>query len=154
MTADRELKAEVTVAASPEKVWATITDLKQMSDWSPELLSMLPLKRGGLRQNQWYVGINRRKGVIWPTRNVVAILEPGKTLAWDTKTSGARWIFEIAPEGAGTRLTQRRPVPKRLTLSGRLFAKGFLGGKEEHADELEVGMSRTLDGIKASVEKG
>jgi len=153
VTANRELKAEVTVAASPDKVWATITDLKQLAKDSPELLAMWPLKRGGLRQNQWYVGINRRKGVIWPTRNVVAILDPGKTLAWDTKTSGARWIFELAADGSGTRLVQRRPVPRKLTVLGRVFATGFLGGREEHADELETGMSRTLEGIKAAAER-
>ena len=32
-----------------------------MPDWSPELMKMMPLKRGGLRMNQWYLGINRRK---------------------------------------------------------------------------------------------
>jgi hypothetical protein len=152
MTADRELVAEVTVAATPEQVWAAVTDLKRMPDWSPELVSMLPLKRGGLRQNQWYLGINRRKAIVWPTRNVVAVLDPGKTLAWDTTTSGSRWIFELTPEGNGTRLTQRRPVPKRLTRIGSLVAQTLLGGKEEHADELEEGMRRTLAGIKAAVE--
>ena len=77
---------------------------------------------------------------MWPTRNVVAVLDPGSTLAWDTKTSGARWIFELKPEGAGTRLIQRRPIPQRRTMVGRVFAIGFLGGKEEHDDELEAGM--------------
>lgn len=152
-SADRELRAEVTVAASLDKVWATIVDLKQMPDWSPELVSMLPLKRGGLREGQWYVGINRRKGVVWPSRNVVAAVDPGRTLAWDTKTSGARWIFELAPEGTGTRLTQRRPVPKRLTGLSKVFAATLLGGTEEHADELEAGMTQTLQAIKAAAER-
>ena len=152
MNAERELKAEIVLAASPEKVWATITDFKELAKDSPELLTMFPLKTGGLRHNQWYVGINRRKGVVWPTRNVVAVLDPGRTLAWDTKTSGARWIFELKPEGAGTRLIQRRPIPQRRTMVGRVFAMGFLGGKEEHDDELEAGMLRTLEGIKASLD--
>jgi uncharacterized protein YndB with AHSA1/START domain len=153
MTADRELHAEVTIDATPDKVWATLTDLGQMADWSPELVAMLPLKRGGLRQNQWYVGINRRKVVVWPTRNVVSAFEPGRTLAWDTKTSGARWIYELTPDGDGTRLTQRRPVPKQLTGLSKIFAAGFLGGVDQHADELEDGMRTTLQRIKAAVER-
>ena len=152
MNADRELRAEVVVDASPERVWAAVTDLKELAKDSPELVTMLPLKRGGLREKQWYLGINRRKGIVWPTRNVVVTLDPPRTLAWDTKTSGSRWVFELAPEGTGTRLTQRRPVPDRLTVLGKVFATGFLGGKEEHADELEDGMRRTLEGIKATVE--
>jgi uncharacterized protein YndB with AHSA1/START domain len=152
MSADRELQAETTIKASPDRVWKLLTSLDRMPEWSPELVKMLPLKPGGLRVGQWYVGINRRKGMVWPTRNVVAVLEPGKTLAWDTKTSGARWIFELAPEGEGTRLAQRRPVPTRLTLVSKAFAPAVLGGSDAHADELEDGMRTTLARIKATLE--
>jgi uncharacterized protein YndB with AHSA1/START domain len=152
VTADRELRAQVDVAASPERVWQVLTDLRRMPDWSPELVRMVPLKRGGLRQGHWYLGLNRRKAIVWPTRNVVATLEPGRVLAWDTKTSGARWIFEVDPEGEGTRLVQRRQVPARLTVLSKVFAAAALGGQEEHADELEQGMRTTLERIKAAVE--
>ncbi|MCB0896562.1 MAG: SRPBCC family protein [Nocardioidaceae bacterium] len=47
--ADRELRAETEVAAPPERVWALLTDLSNLPDWSPELVRMVPLKRGGLR---------------------------------------------------------------------------------------------------------
>ena len=55
-----------------------LTDVRRMPDWSPELVRMMPLKRGGLRLGQWYLGINRRKAVVWPTRSVVAGVEPGR----------------------------------------------------------------------------
>lgn len=150
--ADRELRAEATIAAAPDRVWAVLTDLSRMPEWSPELLKMLPLKRGGLREGQWYVGLNRRKAVVWPTRNVVASYEPGRVLAWDTTSSGARWIFELAGEGDGTRVVHRRPVPKGLTGLGKVFAKTLLGGSTSHADELEAGMRTTLARLKAAVE--
>ena len=152
MTSDRELRAETTIDASPDAVWSALTGLSRMPDWSPELVRMLPLKRGGLRVGQWYVGINRRKGVVWPTRNVVVTLEQGKTLAWDTRTSGSRWVYELHPEGAGTRVVHRRPVPGKLTFVSKVFAAGFLGGGESHADELEAGMAQTLAHLKAAVE--
>jgi len=152
VSADRELRAETVIDASPEKVWDTLGDLRRMGEWSPELLKMVPLKRGGLRAGQWYLGVNRRKAVIWPSRNVVAILDPGTRLAWDTKTSGARWIYELEPEGSGTRVVHRRPVPKRLTVLSRAFAPLFLGGNDEHADELEAGMAQTLARLKAAAE--
>ena len=150
--AARELRAETTIGAPPERVWAALTDLSRLPDWSPELLRMLPLKPGGLKVGQQYLGLNRRKAVVWPTRSVVAVLEPGRTLAWDTKSSGARWIYELSPDGAGTRVVHRRPVPQRLTLLSRLFAPVALGGSDGHADELEQGMSRTLARLKAAVE--
>ncbi|UFN45938.1 SRPBCC family protein [Nocardioides okcheonensis] len=152
-SADRELRAERLVAAPPSVVWAALTDLTRMPDWSPELVRMVALRPGGLRVGQQYLGINRRKGVVWPTRSVVAVLEEGVTLAWDTRTSGSRWIYELVPEGHGTRVVHRRPVPRRLTRSGRVFAALALGGAGPHAGELEAGMARTLAGLAAAVER-
>lgn len=149
--ADRELRVEDVVEAPPEQVWALLTDFSRMPDWSPELVRMLPLKPGGLRVGQWYLGVNRRKAVVWPTRSVVAAVEPGRRLVWDTKSSGARWIWELAPEGSGTRVVHRRPVPRKLTGLSHLFASAFLGGVDGHADELESGMARTVARLKSAV---
>lgn len=150
--AARELRAETTIAAPPPQVWAALTDLRNMPRWSTELLTMVPLKPGGLKVGQQYLGLNRRKAVVWPTRSVVAELVPEKVLAWDTKSSGARWIYELSPDGEGTRVVQRRPVPKRITLMSRLFAPLALGGSDEHAAELESHMATTLERMKATVE--
>ena len=148
----RELYAETTVAAPPGRVWSLLTDLGRMPEWSPELVRMVALKPGGLRAGQWYLGINRRKLVVWPTRSVVAVLDPGHVLAWDTKSSGARWIWEISPDPAGTKVVHRRPVPDGVTLLSKVFAPAFLGGNDEHADELEAGMARTVAALKAAAE--
>lgn len=148
---DRELRAELTVRAPAAVVWRHLVDLRRMSAWSPELVAMLPLKPGGLRPGQWYLGVNRRKGVVWPTRNVVAVLDPGRRLAWDTTSSGARWIWQLEPDGDVTRVSLRRPVPRRLTRVSKLFASVFLGGTHGHADELEDGMRTTLERFAESV---
>jgi uncharacterized protein YndB with AHSA1/START domain len=140
------------VNAPPEQVWDLLTDFDRLPEWSPELLKMVPLKRGGLRLGQWYLGVNRRKAVVWPTRSVVAELVPGRTIAWDTKSSGARWVWEVAPAGESTHVVHRRPVPARLTLGSKVFAGAFLGGSAGHADELEEGMARTVARLKAAAE--
>jgi uncharacterized protein YndB with AHSA1/START domain len=126
--ADRELRAETMVEATPERVWELLTDFARMADWSPEMVRMLPLKPGGLRVGQWYLGINRRKAVVWPTRSVVAAVEPGRRLVWDTRSSGAQWIWELESADGGTRVVHRRPVPRTLTALSRAFAPVFLGG--------------------------
>ena len=150
--AARELYAEATVAAPPTKVWDLLTDLSRMPEWSPELVRMVPLKPGGLRVGQWYLGINRRKAFVWPTRNVLSVLEPGRTLAWDTTSSGARWIWELSPDPAGTRVVHRRPVPRGISRASAVVAPLLLGGSEEHADELEAGMRLTVERLKAAAE--
>lgn len=150
--AARELRAEALIDAPTEQVWAQLTDLAQLSRWSPETVRMIPLKRGGLRTGQWYLGINRRKGVVWPTRSVVADVVPGRRLVWDTTSSGAQWIWELEPADGATQVVHRRPVPSGNTLMSKVFASAFLGGGVEHADELEAGMATTVAGLKAAVE--
>lgn len=152
---DRELRAEAVVSAPPASVWALLTDLARMPAWSPELVRMVPLKPGGLRLGQWYLGLNRRGPAVWPTRNVVDELVPGRTLGWLTTSSGARWVWELSPEGPGgraTRVVHRRPVPRRLTAVSKVFAPLALGGSAAHADELERGMARTVERLKAAAE--
>lgn len=153
MSSTRELSASVTIDASPEAVWAVLTDFSRMQEWSPETVRMIPVGRGSdVRVGRWYLGINKRGLVVWPTRNRLAEYEPPRTLAWDTVDSGARWIYELTQSGTGTLLTERRPAPRDLTGLSKAFAKLFLGGVDAHADELEDGMCETLIRIKAGVE--
>jgi hypothetical protein len=79
--ADRELHAEVRIAASADTVWRVLADVRAWPRRSPELRAMLPLKPGGLRVGQWYIGVNRRRGVLWPTRDVVVEATPGRCLS-------------------------------------------------------------------------
>jgi uncharacterized protein YndB with AHSA1/START domain len=150
---DRELRAEVVVRATPHRVWQVLTDFDRMPEWSPELVRMVPLKRGGLRLGQWYLGLNRRGAVAWPTRSVVCRLEPGREVGWDTRSSGATWIYRLEQVGdGGTRLSLARPVPRKPPVVARLFAGALLGGVGAHDDELEAGMATTLERLKAAVE--
>jgi hypothetical protein len=149
---DRELHASAYAAAPVEEVWAVLSDVRRMPELSPELVRMVALRPGGLRVGQQYLGVNRRGVVVWPTRNVVADLDPGRLLAWDTPTSGARWVWELAAEGTGTRIVHRRPLVRRTPWVSRQFATAFLGGVAGHADELEEGMAVSAARLARLVE--
>lgn len=153
MSADvaRELRAESVLQASPRQVWQLLGDLSRMPRWSPETVRMVPLKRGGRRVGQWYLGINRRGAVWWPTRSVLTELEPERRIAWHTTSSGAHWIWELEPVEDGCRVVHRRPV-SRVPRTARVFAATFLGGLPHHVDDLERDMQVTVDRLKQAVE--
>ena len=151
-SAARELRASAHVAATPAEVWAVLGDVRRMPSLSAELVRMVPLKPGGLRRGQWYLGINRRGYVAWPTRNVVTDVVPQRLLAWDTPSSGARWVWELQPAGTGTLVTHRRPVPRRLTYLARAWARLFLGGIASHVDDLESDMALSVARLKGAAE--
>ena len=152
--ADRELRVEALVHATPAQVWSVLSDLARMPELSHEVVWMVPLKPGGLRVGQWYLGVNRRRYVVWRTRSVVSALEPGRLVAWDTRSSGARWIWQIEPVADETLVIHRRPVPRRLTLVSRLFTAAFLRGPVGHTDDLELDMAGSVQRLKEAVESG
>ncbi|WP_420099562.1 SRPBCC family protein [Corynebacterium sp.] len=149
----RELRSSVTINVPARDVWSVITDFRNLAAASPELVTMVPILPGGLREGQNYIGINRRKAVVWPTRSRICTIAPERELSWDTVTSGARWVYELRDTDGGTELTLRRPVPGKLTGAGNFFARFLLGGADGHADELEQGIRHTLDVLKQRAEK-
>ncbi|WP_084350640.1 SRPBCC family protein [Millisia brevis] len=150
----RRMVAEVVIDASPEQVWTVLTDLRVLADASPELVTMVPLRPGGLRAGQRYVGINRRGVVFWPTLNRVDVVEAPQQLVWTTTTSASQWGFTLEPQGSGTRVVQTRTTSKPLGGFSALFSKVLLGGVGSHADELEDGMGTTLDHLRVVAEVG
>jgi uncharacterized protein YndB with AHSA1/START domain len=147
------ISASVDVAAGPEAVWAVVSDVTRMPEWSPELRRLFVL--GGAKQprvGMTLLGINRRGFVAWPTTSKLTRFEPGRAVAWKTRESGATWTYELEPTEGGTRLTGRRDLPK-FTL-GTTVLGPIIGGAEGHDRELAEGIRSTLERIKATVEAG
>jgi uncharacterized protein YndB with AHSA1/START domain len=147
------ISAAVDVAAPPEAVWAVVSDVTRMPEWSPELRRLYVL--GGAKEprvGMTLLGINRRGWVAWPTTSRVTRFEPGRAVAWKTRESGATWTYELEPSGTGTRLTGRRDLPKFTV--GTTVLGPIIGGAEGHDRELADGIRVTLDQIKAAVEAG
>lgn len=144
------LSASVEVAASPEQVWEVVSDVRRMSEWSPECRRIVVLGSPKQGVGTTFLGINRRGWAAWPTTSKVVRHEPARAIAWRTRESGATWTYELAPSGTGTRLTGRRELPA-YTLGTRLMAP-LIGGARGHDEELADGIRTTLERIRAGVE--
>ena len=141
----------VHVDAPPEVVWAAVSDVTRMGEWSPECRKVVLLGGGPVKVGSRMVGINRRGVVVWPTLSTVIRLEPGRALAWETRESAATWTYELEPKDAGTRLTARRELDGYSLLTR--VGGPLIGGAAGHDQELAAGIRTTLRRMKTVVER-
>jgi hypothetical protein len=150
-------EASVDIAATPDQVWALVSDLSAMRRASPELVGtwLFGRPRVGCRG----INLNRRKAFVWPTVTRITRWKPPSldagrgALAFHVWPTDVEWSYELEPNGSGTRVTERRSAlvdPSRIV---RLTANLALGGAGSHDTELLAGMHRTLDYYRRELER-
>ena len=152
------LEATVEVAAPPERVWALVSDLPRLAEWSPQVVRTF--LRGGrpVRQGSRMVNLNRRGLLVWPTQARVVRYDAGRAVAFKVRENGTTWSFALEPvdlaDGTtGTRVVQRREAPDGITDLSRRLTDRFLGGQVSFQAELVQGMRQTLARIKDEAER-
>ncbi|HET9859262.1 MAG TPA: SRPBCC family protein [Nocardioidaceae bacterium] len=145
------ITASIDVAAPPETVWAAVSDVRRMSEWSPECRRIFVVGSPSAGAGTRLLGINKRGRAVWPTWSRVVRFEPGRAVAWKVRESGATWTYEVEPTETGTRLTGRRDLDAFSPLT-RLAAP-LIGGATGHDRELTDGIRTTLERIKTAVEQ-
>jgi uncharacterized protein YndB with AHSA1/START domain len=147
------MEESIEIDASPEQVWAVVSDLPRLAEWSPQVVKSVPLG-GPLKVGSRLFNINRRGLVVWPSRSEIVAYEPHAEVAFRVKENNAVWSFSLSPSAdGGTTVVQRRVAPPELTPLSISFTKRFLGGQDTFGGELLQGMRATLLGIKAESER-
>jgi uncharacterized protein YndB with AHSA1/START domain len=136
--------------ATPESLWALLSDVTEMGRWSPECtggrwLDSAPEPLVGRR----FRGANRWGVLRWSTTCEIVAAEPERRLKFDARHwSGAttRWTFELHPDGAATNLRERfetRNTPGLVLLLDRLAGR---------PNRLQSSMRTTLQRLSAAAE--
>ncbi|WP_330184506.1 SRPBCC family protein [Nocardia sp. NBC_01503] len=145
------LEATIDIAAAPEQVWSVISDLKRMPEFSPNTVRMQPL--GKTKTGTWTVNLNRDGAKFYPTTSRVVRFEPNRAIAFRMNENFTIWSFTLEPTEGGTRLIQRRDIPKGVNPVVRKLIDKVLGGEQVFEANLVTGMNETLGRIKQTVEK-
>lgn len=148
------------MAAPPDRVWALVSDVTRIGEFSPETFEAQWLDGAtGPEPGARFRGHVRRNGrgpVYWTTCTVTAA-EPGREFAFSVAGLGGstantwRYSLEPAPAsegGSGTDVTESFAMP--ATLANRIYWS--LGGPARLRTNL-AGMRATLERIKAVVEQ-
>jgi uncharacterized protein YndB with AHSA1/START domain len=144
------LQAQIDIDAPVAKVWALVSDLSRMPQWSPQCRLMKAL--GQLRQGTRTINLNRRNKMYWPTTCVVTEVIPEKKMAFQVNQNGTIWSYELEPTDTGTRLVESRHAENGVKAFANLSVNTMFGGVPNFERELVDGMNASLSRIKAAAE--
>jgi uncharacterized protein YndB with AHSA1/START domain len=141
------------ISAPAEQLWAMVSDVTRMGEWSPENEAgewlrgaTAPLPGATFR------GTNRNGKKSWKTVATVVEAEPGRVFAFRVKASAlkvAEWRYTFEPTATGCRVTE-------TWIDQRGFIVKTMGkpvsGVGDRATHNRAGMERTLERLAASAE--
>ncbi len=151
MTPDLEVSRDI--AASPGVVFAALTDITRMGEWSPEThLAEWTEGYNKAALGARYTGHNRNGDKEWSIEAEIVELVLDERFFFDCNSRGfvfSKWGYSIEPTADGCSATEYwqdlRPEeakPRSMTISG----------VEDRVAHNRVGMEQTLERLAAAVE--
>jgi uncharacterized protein YndB with AHSA1/START domain len=144
------LQAQIDINAPVAKVWALVSDLGRMPQWSPQCRLMKSF--GPLRQGTRTFNLNRRNLMVWPTTCTVTEVIPEKKVAFRVNANNTIWSYELEPTDVGTRVVETRHAENGVKAISNMAVNALMGGVPRFERELVEGMNESLVRIKAAAE--
>lgn len=107
---ERDLDVSAVIEAPPDVLYALVSDVTRMGEWSPENVGGRWL--GGATApavGARFRGANRRGWRRWSTTCTVVAAEPTRTFAFDVRVAGirtSRWTYAFRAVGGRTEVTE------------------------------------------------
>jgi hypothetical protein len=144
----------VVIAASPEAVYAMVSDVTRMGEWSPVTRSCWWDEGDGPATGAWFTGRNELPGRDpWQTRSQVVAAEPGKEFAFIVGGKFARWGYSFASVADGTEVTESWAfLPAGLELFDQRYGDEAAAQVANRYETARTGITATLAAIKRAAE--
>jgi Polyketide cyclase / dehydrase and lipid transport len=149
------MRGSVTVqmAASPDVVWAVVSDVTRIGEFSPETFEAEWLGGAtGPAVGAQFRGHVKRNGVgpIYWTQCEVTTCEPGRDFGFEVHAGSTvtnTWRYQLEPRDGGTDVTESYELPSKPLIRLYWAIAGWRRGKTN-----ERGMRQTLERIKVVAE--
>ncbi len=145
-----EGRATIHIQAPPEKVYAMISDVTRMGEWSPETHTCEWIEGAtGPAVGARFKGSNKRGIMRWSTKPTVKVADPGKAFTFEVGTPGkedTRWSYTLTPKDGGTELTESFEALRYI-----LIFK-IISPPKRRNRQLQEGVEKTLERIKRAAE--
>lgn len=144
------------IEASPEQIYAFVSDLTRQHETSPEIASCEWLDGAtGPAVGARFKAMNHAGRLPdWPNKPVVIVADEGREFAISRTEPFAgtlEWRYVLEPEGTGTRVTESYTVTKPISIVGWFIIDTLYGLKDRQAD-LHAGMLESLDRLAGLME--
>lgn len=153
----RTYQESIEIAASPEAVYALVTDIARTGEWSPTCQQCWWQEGEGPRVGARFTGRNviADRAAAYETTSTVIAADPGREFAWEVGRGVSRWGYRMEPAGEGTKLTESW----EFTSAGQeyfvsLFRDEALARIDGAMQAAHAGIPATLKAIKRIAEKG
>ncbi|HEY2705821.1 MAG TPA: SRPBCC family protein [Candidatus Dormibacteraeota bacterium] len=149
------VEVSVDVAAPAEAVYALVSDVRRMGEWSPECVRCEWMGgAGGAAVGARFRGHNRIGLRRWSTVSTVVSADPGRSFAFRVASMGlpvAEWRYTVTAIPGGCRISETWTDSR----GGVIRALGRVAtGVGDRAAHNRRGMEATLARIKAAAEGG
>lgn len=143
----------VHVEAPPEAVYALVSDLPRMGEWSPENTGGKWLGGAtGPAVGARFKGTNRNGARRWSTIATVVEATPGQAFAFDVSAVGlavARWSYRIEPSGSGCDVTETWTDERNKLMD---VVGGLGSGVKDRTSFTRTSIQTTLANLKSAAE--
>lgn len=151
MTQKLEVSREI--AAAPEVVYAAISDVTRMGEWSEECYAC-EWREGfdGPSIGAVFDGHNRNGDHEWTSQGTVIEADPGRAFAFECSLFDfhfSTWGYRIEPTDAGCKVTE---WTEDLRPDSALEYSKQMSGVEDRGERNRQTMSGTLDRLAAALE--
>lgn len=149
-------KIEITrdIAASPEAVYAAISDITRMGEWSEECVSCAWQEgHDGPAVGASFDGHNRNGDKEWTTQATITQADPGEAFAFECSMFDfhfSTWGYRIEPTADGSRVTE---WSEDLRPESAHEYSIEMSGIQDRAARNQQTMSTTLDRLAAALER-
>ncbi len=149
---DETLTASTEVRASADQIYAVVSDVTRIPEWSPETT-----RAEWLAPDRFRAWNHRRLGR-WRTVANVVDAAPGQRFSFVVQAMGGDWtqwtyVIEPGSTAGATRLTEEFRMCVRLPLAALVFEHLFLFVRDRRQD-LQKNLDLSVGRIKAIVEAG
>lgn len=145
----------IVIKRSPDELYALISDVTKMGDWSPVCKACWWDEGGGPKVGSRFTGRNELGERTWETKSEVVAADPGKEFAWAVAEppTRARWGYLFKPVDGGTELTETWELPPEgQALFNEWFPDDGPAQIATRAATAEKGIPETLAAIKNAAE--